>query len=242
MSGESQESIDLGDGQRMRAFMMLPDGTPPAGGWPGVVAIHDILGFSPDIRRITRRFAENGYAALAPALFDGAGAGPMCVVRTLRDASRNEGPAFDRLERARGHLASRPGVDGSKIGVTGFCMGGGFALAWAAKGGLQVCAPYYGGVPEQAQQLRRVCPVIASFGERDGPFLAHAHRLERHLESLGIPHEVKIYPGVGHGYMNDHGPGLLREIAKRTPMHAGYDPAAAEDSWRRMLAFFARFL
>ena len=226
----------------MRALLALPEGAPPPGGFPAVVAIHDILGFTPDIRRIASRFAASGYAALAPALFDGAGAPVLCVVRTLRDALRPGSPAYGRLDQARAFLAGRPGVNGARIGVTGFCMGGGFALAWAAQGGFRVCAPYYGGVPPEAESLRRACPVVAGFGGLDGPFLAHAERLERHLGQLGIPHDVKIYPGVGHGYMNDHGGGLLSQIARRTPMHAGYDEAAAEDSWRRMLAFFAEHL
>ncbi|HTO54557.1 MAG TPA: dienelactone hydrolase family protein [Myxococcota bacterium] len=242
MAIETQEQIRLAEGGTMRAYLALPNGPAPAQGWPAVVAIHDIMGFSPDIRRIARRFAESGYAALAPALFDGAGAGPMCVIRTVRDSSRGEGPAFQRLEQARAFLAARPGVDGARIGVTGFCMGGGFALAWAAKGGLQVCAPYYGEVPEHADSLRRVCPVVAGFGELDGSFLGHAHRLEKHLAELGIPHDVKIYPNVGHSYMNDHGGGLLAAIARRTPMHAAFDAHASEDSWRRMLAFFAEHL
>ncbi|HTO06672.1 MAG TPA: dienelactone hydrolase family protein [Myxococcota bacterium] len=239
---ESLETIALREGGEMRALLVLPDGAAPAGGWPAVVAIHDILGFSPDIQRIARRLAASGYAALAPALFDGAGAPFLCVVRTLRDAVRPGSPAYGRLEQARAFLAARPGVNGARVGVTGFCMGGGFALAWAAQGGFQVCAPYYGGVPPEAESLRRVCPVVAGFGARDGPFLEHARRLESHLNQLGIAHDVKVYPGVGHGYMNDHGGGLLSQIARRTPMHAAYDASAAEDSWRRMLAFFAQHL
>lgn len=226
----------------MRGFLALPIGAAPAAGWPAVIAIHDIMGFSPDIRRIARRFADSGYAALAPALYDGAGAPPLCVARTVRDMSRGDGPAFARLDAARAFLAGRSEIDANRIAVTGFCMGGGFALFWAARGGLQVCAPYYGAVPERAESLRRVCPVVAGFGELDAPFLDQAHRLEQHLTSLGVPHDVKIYPGVGHAYMNDHGGGLMAAIARRTPMRAAYDEAASEDSWRRMLAFFAEHL
>jgi carboxymethylenebutenolidase len=79
MAIETQERVALPDGGAMRARLALPDGPPPAGGWPAVIAIHDIMGFTPDIQRIARRFADSGYAALAPALYDGAGAPPLCV-------------------------------------------------------------------------------------------------------------------------------------------------------------------
>jgi carboxymethylenebutenolidase len=226
----------------MRGLYAVPEGPAPAGGWPAVIAIHDIFGFTPDIRRITRRFADSGYAALAPALFDGAGAPPLCVTRTLRDMSRGDGPAFARLDAARAHLAARSEVDAARIGVTGFCMGGGFALYWAARGGLGACAPFYGQVPAAADDLRRVCPVVASFGELDRPFLEHARRLERLLAEVGVAHDVKIYAGVGHAFMNDHGGGPLAALGRHTPMHAAYDETAAEDAWRRMLGFFAQHL
>ncbi|HKC52814.1 MAG TPA: dienelactone hydrolase family protein, partial [Myxococcota bacterium] len=144
MAVETQERVALADGRSMRGFLALPIGAAPAAGWPAVIAIHDIMGFSPDIRRIARRFADSGYAALAPALYDGAGAPPLCVARTVRDMSRGDGPAFARLDAARAFLAGRSEIDANRIAVTGFCMGGGFALFWAARGGLQVCAPYYG--------------------------------------------------------------------------------------------------
>jgi len=242
MADDRRVMVSLGGGAKMRALLAMPEGTPPDGGWPAVLAIHDIFGFSSDIQRITRRFAESGYAALAPALFDGAGPPVLCVVRTLRDYQRRDGPAFARLDAARRHLAETPGVNADRIGVTGFCLGGGFAIFYAARGGFQVCAPYYGDTPETAQALRRVCPVVAGFGELDKSFAVQGRRLAGHLEELGIPHDVKIYPGVGHSYMNDHGSPLLAAISRHTPLHAAYDERAAEDSWRRMLAFFTEHL
>lgn len=243
MVNERNEKIPTDSGEGMRGLLAFPEAEPPEGGWPGVLVIHDIVGFGSDLRRITRRFAASGYAALAPALYDGAGAPFLCVVRTLRDLQKREGPAFDRLEAAHRFLAAQPEVADGRIGVTGFCLGGGFAIFLAARGDLQVCAPYYGHTPARAEDLRRVCPVVAGFGERDTAFLPHGRRLAEHLGQLGIPNDVKIYPDVGHSYMNDHAGGPLVGLMRRVPpMHAGYDENAAEDSWKRMLDFFGEHL
>ncbi len=242
MSTERNESIALGDGASMRALLSLPDGAQPAAGWPLILAIHDAFGFSDDIRRIARRFAQRGYAALAPAVYDGAGAPVLCVVRTFRDLQARKGPAFDRIEAARAHAGALPEIDGDRMGITGFCMGGGFAIFFAARGGLKVCAPYYGDTPSRSDQLRDVCPVVAGFGALDKTYAVQGERLERHLTELGVQHDVKIYPEVGHSYMNDLGDGVLAALMRRTPMHAGYHEQASEDSWRRMLDFFAKHL
>lgn len=236
------ETIQQADGRAMRAFLAVPEGEAPDTGWPGVIVIHDAFGFSEDVRRITRRFADSGYAAIAPALYDGAGPPVLCVVRTISDLARGTGPAFDRLEATQRMLAARADVDADRVGVTGFCMGGGFALFYAVRGGVQVCAPYYGATPEDADALRNVCPVIAGYGELDKSFAEQGRRLAKHLTALGIPHEIKIYPGVGHSYMNDFGTGLKARLLRSTPLHAGYDEEASEDSWRRMLAFFEEHL
>ena len=242
MSTERSETITLEGGDPMRALLTLPAGEAPAAGWPLILAIHDAFGFSDDIRRIARRFAESGYAALAPAVYDGAGPPVLCVVRTFRDLQARQGAAFERIEAARAHAAALPEVDGERIGIAGFCMGGGFAIFFAARGGLKVCAPYYGDTPRSADQLREVCPVVAGFGALDVRFAAQGERLEQHLSELNVPHDVKIYPDVGHAYMNDFGDGVMASIMRRTPMHAGYDQAASDDSWRRMVNFFGKHL
>ncbi len=242
MSTERSETITLEGGEPMRALLTLPEGEAPAAGWPLILAIHDAFGFSEDIRGIARRFAENGYAALAPAVYDGAGAPFLCVVRTFRDLQARKGAAFERIEAARAHAAALPEIDGERMGITGFCMGGGFALFFAARGGLRVCAPYYGDTARSAEELRDICPVVAGFGALDKHFAVQGERLEQHLSQVDVAHDVKIYPDVGHSYMNDFGDGVMASIMRHTPMHAGHDEEASEDSWRRMVDFFGKHL
>ena len=163
------------------------------------------------------------------------------MVRTLLDQQRGKVPALERIEAARWFLQSLSEVDGVRIAITGFCLGGGFAIFFAARGDVQVAAPYYGETPKHADDLRKVCPVVAGYGETDKTYAGHGRRLKRHLEELAVPHDVKLYPGVGHSYMNDHG-GIVFQLMRHTPMKAGYDKAASDDSWHRMLDFFGKHL
>ncbi|RMF20508.1 MAG: dienelactone hydrolase family protein, partial [Deltaproteobacteria bacterium] len=116
-----------------------------------------------------------------------------------------------------------------------------FALLCAARAPLGAAACFYGAVPERAEELEGICPVVAGYGERDRLFAPASRRLERLLATLGVEHDVVVYPDVGHSYMNQHD-GCLNWLGAVSPMHVGYDEAAAEDSWRRMLGFFGRHL
>jgi len=214
-------------------------------GGAGVIVIHDIFGLTADTRRITRRLAETGYHALAPDLYDGLGWKLRCVARTMMDLRSGQGAAFDRLEAARAWLAERTEIDAARIGVIGFCMGGGFALLFAARKPLAAAAPFYGDVPDDAQALQGICPVVGGYGGRDRSWAPQGRRLIEHLEELGVEHDIKVYPDAGHSFMNDHRDfpnNLLMKISGFTPMHAGYNEAAAEDSWRRVFEFFSRTL
>jgi carboxymethylenebutenolidase len=181
-----------------RGALALPDaGNPP---FPGVVVIHDIYGFSADLKRHCQRFADAGYAAIAPDLYKGGR--PGCVVKTLTSMATGEGFAYEVIDAARNVLAARDDVDANRIGIAGFCMGGGFALIAAADQSFAVAAPFYGAVPNNASRLEGLCPTIAQFGKKDTVFLPQAKRLARHLEELGIEHEVHIYEEAGHSFMN----------------------------------------
>lgn len=239
MASGTDISLARPGGPTFRAHLALPS-APPAR--PGVVVIHEIFGLTDDIRRITQRFASSGYAALAPDLYDGPSAKPICVAKTLVSMRSGKGAAYDDIETARAHLAGLPEVDGARIGIAGFCMGGAFALLTARRGAYRAAAPYYGAVPEEARQLEGICPVVAGFGGKDRPFAPQGERLRRHLETLNVAHDVKIYPEAGHSYMSHHDPTLLIRLGAIGPMKAGYNEAAAEDSWARMLAFFEKHL
>ncbi|MEM6927592.1 MAG: dienelactone hydrolase family protein [Myxococcota bacterium] len=221
-----------------KARLTRPD--PARANRRGVVVIHDMTGFRQDTLRHCDRFADEGYVALAPDLF--AGGRPGCVVATLRSMVSQKGEGFAVIDAARQHLADDPEVDGDKLAVIGFCMGGGFALVAAADQAFAVAAPFYGAVPREARRLQGVCPLIAQYGARDTAFTSHAGRLAAHLTELEIPHEVVMHDGVGHSFMNDH-PGLFFAVSSHLPpLHAGYDAATEADAWSRVLAFFDEHL
>ncbi len=227
------------DGAALQASLALPDTDGPHA---GVLVLHEIFGLNDDIRRIAARFAAEGYVALAPDLYSRSRPRALCVARTVLAMLRGHGAALGDLDAAVGYLRARPEVRADRIGVAGFCMGGGFALLVALSSKLQVAAPYYGEVPGDANALAGICPVVGGFGAEDRIFAPQGRRLERHLDVLGVPHDVRVYPGAGHSYMSQHEPHWYDGLAKHGPMRVGYNQAAADDSWRRMLAFFSAHL
>jgi carboxymethylenebutenolidase len=207
-----------------------------------VIVIHEAIGLNDDIRRITARFADAGYVALAPDFLAGLGPMPFCIARFARGIGKvHVGRPYRQLAAAEAWLRARPEVAGSPIGVAGFCMGGGFALLHATGASIDVVAPFYAAVPKDESILAGICPVVASSGGRDGVFGAAGARLDVALTRLGIEHDVKTYPDAGHSFLNQHA-GIVARIEPHLPTHGGYVEAAAEDAWQRTLDFFARHL
>ena len=231
--------IPVGDGETVPAA--FEPGAPGGEPRPGVLVIHEALGLTPEMRRLTRQFAAAGFVTLAPDFLHGLGPKPFCIARFARGiASGRGGRPFRRLEAAQAWLAARPEVAGLPIGVAGFCLGGGFALLYAAGGEVQVVAPFYPQTPDEPA-LAGICPVVASYGGRDAIFAPGAGRLATALTNLRVDHDVRTYPGAGHGFMARYD-GLLGWLGRRLPMRLGHDPPAAEDAWARTIAFFGRHL
>jgi carboxymethylenebutenolidase len=218
--------------RELKAYLAVPRGEGP---WPGVVVIMDLLGLSDDIRLQADRLATAGYLAFAPDLYSGRG--PKCVMATLKASRTGAGEGYEDIEAARHWLSERADCTG-KIGIIGFCMGGGFALLSAPRYDFAAASVNYGEVPKDAdERLAGACPVVASFGKRDRGLPGRAQRLENALTALDIPHDVKEYPEAGHSFMNriNVGP-LLGPVTKFVGVN--YVHEASEDSWRRILEFF----
>jgi carboxymethylenebutenolidase len=215
------------------ALLDIPEGQGP---WPGVVVIHDAIGYGSDKESINARVAQAGYIALTPNLF-ARGGWARCVVKVMRDLSSKRGPALDDVLAARDHLQALPQCTG-RVGVAGFCMGGRFALVMSPKG-FSASAPFYGTpLPrELSETLDGACPVVASFGARDLSGKGAPEKLQQVLDQKGITNDIKVYPDAGHSFANKLPAQPLLRITG-----FGYNQAATEDAWARVFTFFGDHL
>jgi len=204
------------------AYIVGPAGEGP---FPGIVIIHEIFGLTENIKDIAQRFADVGYVALAVDLFTGRNR-TVCMFRFMGQMlfTPLNNTSVHALKEALTFLAHQPGVDAEKLGAIGFCMGGGFAIAWACTDNrLKAIAPYYGSNPRPLEAVSRLCPVVGSYPDNDFT-TAQGQKLDVELDRYNVAHNIKIYPGAKHSFFNDKG--------------RNYNEAAAKDSWQRVMAFF----
>jgi carboxymethylenebutenolidase len=220
------------DGTTIEAYVSRP----PVGScpWPGVVLVHDAFGPTTVMRTHADRLATAGYLALVPDLYSRGGM-MRCVKATFASLARGRGQAFDDIDAGRRWLADHEDCTG-RVGVIGFCMGGGFALLTANRG-FDVSSVNYGSLPEDIDAvLAGACPVVGSYGAKDRTLKGAAARLDAALTARQVPHDVKEYPGAGHSFLDRHNIGPLAVLMRVGGM--GYDHSSAEDAWGRILRFF----
>lgn len=213
--------------RQLRGVLAKPEGSGP---FPGIIVIHEIFGLNENIRRCAQRFAEAGYAALAVDLFTGRNT-TVCMFRTISGLifnSLNNENIHD-LKATLNFLTQRADVDAERVGAVGYCMGGSLAVAWACTDDrLQAIAPYYGMNPKPAEAMKRLCPVVGSYPGKDFTTKS-GEQLDILLDGYGVPHDIKIYTDGKHSFCNDD-------------RASSYNRDIAEDSWKRVLAFFAEHI
>ena len=174
--------------------------------------IQDALGLTGAIREHVDRLASYGYLAVAPDLYTRGGM-LRCVQATMRSLFSGQGQAYDDIEGSRRWLLARDDCSG-RVGIIGFCMGGGFALMTANRG-FDVSAPNYGHLPKNLDSaLSGACPVVGSYGARDHMLKGTATTLAAALTERGIPHDVKEYPQAGHSFLEQFKVGPLAPVLR----------------------------
>jgi carboxymethylenebutenolidase len=209
----------------------------PPGARRGMLVIHEIFGRQQEIDRVVQRFAEAGYATVAPDLFH---AGKLsCLRAVVRAVQVAEDTAPVRQAfRARDWLCAQSGLTPRNVGLIGFCFGGMFALA--AGRGFGAASTNYGEVAS-TEAMRGIGPVIACYGGRDRSVAGNDVKLRKRLASLGITPEVHVYPDAGHSFLTDGHHPVMRALSWPV-MHLGFHEPSAIDAWPKILDFFARSL
>ena len=224
------EEVTYGEvgGKPVHGYLARPKAA--RGALPGVIVIHEWWGLNDNIRAMTRRLAGEGYQALAVDLYGGEKAdNPDAAMKLVNAVMQNRAAAEENLRRAVAYLESK---GAPKIGVIGWCFGGGWSLATAllAPDKIDATVIYYGHLETDPAKLATIkSPILGLFGAEDKSIpVASVREFEGALKKLGKPVEIKIYDGAGHAFAN--------------PSGGNYRPEAAKDAWQRTTAFFTRHL
>jgi carboxymethylenebutenolidase len=225
MAGQMVEFTS--NGGKAGGYLAIPE----KGTGPGVIVIQEWWGLVDHIKDVCDRFANEGYVALAPDLYHGKvtkspdEAGKLMMALRIDEAEKD-------LRGAIQYLLNHEATTGTKVGVIGFCMGGALSLYAASKNAqVGACVVFYGIHPNVKPDLANLqAPVLGIYAERDQSVPVESVReLERQLKELGKSVEIHIYPDTDHAFFNDQRPDV-------------YNPKAAQDAWRRVIQFFAKYL
>ncbi|ALA57841.1 dienelactone hydrolase family protein [Nitrospira moscoviensis] len=228
---ETMVQYPSGQVMTVRAFVAAPQTKEKR---PAVIVVQEWWGLTDHIKDIAKRYAAEGYVAIAPDLYSRLGnaltTDPTEAGKLMNTLKQEDG--LNDLSATVTYLQSVPEVNAARIGVTGFCMGGSYALMLpCVNPAIKAAAPFYGQVPNPDTPLQKLaCPILYIYGEDDGWITkADVQRLAAALKKYNKQGEIKTYPGAPHAF--------FRDVDKSV-----YRPEAAKDAWARAKAFFKQHL
>ena len=211
-------------GVSVSGYLSTPQGK---GRFPALVVIHENRGLNDHTRDVARRFAAEGFAALAPDLLSRkGGTAVMTSPEKAREALSQlaAADAINDLVAGLVYLDRHAKVKSGRLGSVGFCWGGARSFMLAAEEPrLRAAVVFYGSAPPADKLAQVRCPVLGLYGEKDERITSHVPEVAEALKKGGQRFEYKIYTGAGHAFFNDTG--------------ERYNPDAARDAWTRTLAF-----
>jgi carboxymethylenebutenolidase len=192
------------------------------------LVVHENRGLTDHIRAVAGRLAGDGYTALAPDLLSRAGGTAGVPDATAALGGISEADLVTDLRSGLAELRRR--ASGATLGIVGFCFGGGMVWQLLNSGPTDLAAavPFYGPAPDDPRFTGTKAAVLGIFAAQDDRVNAGRDSLDRALTAAGVTHEFVTEPGAGHAFFNDTG--------------ARYNPAAATDAYRRLLAWFGAHL
>lgn len=215
------------NGGETPGYLSAPTGK---GEHAGIVILQEWWGLVGHIKDVGDRFAREGFVTLAPDLYHGETADEPNEARKLAMALDRD-RAVGEIAGAARYLLENERVQPKKIGVVGWCMGGGLCLSAAAEvEAIGAAVVFYGRPLEASDTVKITAPVLGLYGELDqGIPVSMVKDFEAELEKNSIPHEINIYPGAQHAFFNEERP-------------QAYAEDAAEDAWKKTLDWLGEHL
>ena len=219
------------DGASINAYVTRPKGD---GRRPAVIVVSDNWALDDHNRDVGRRLAKAGYVAIVPDVVSRVGGTSSFpsreeVAKAISQLSDDN--VMKDLMGAQNYIKSQSFVQANKIGVIGFCWGGGKTFLFTTQSkDLAASVIYYGPIPKDLDAVKNItAPVLGNYGELDKPISSQVPRLAEEMKKNGKSYDYKIYPDAPHAFYSD-----VREDRFR--------PEAAKDAWGRTLEFFKKHL
>lgn len=215
-------------GTNLIGYLARPSSEEPA---PIILVCHENRGLTPHIQDVTRRVAKAGYVGLAVDLLSRQGGSSVLGSDNVPGALGNISPDqfVEDFKSGWSYLQGQAFAQAEKVGMTGFCFGGGVTWRVATQmPELLAAVPFYGPAPEVGEIPTIRAAVLAIYGELDSRINSGIPTVERAMQENNKIYEKIIYPNADHAFHNDTGP--------------RYNPEAAKDAWEHTLAWFEKYV